>query len=268
MSRCAKPANGPLLDWSPEIRRRYAVAIERLHRDLGKLPDSKMADLEHWLITECEEARALNGQDWQAAMRRADREARTRSKALSKAAKEIASYMRDFPHAGGFICAGTWLALREKGLTCSLRAAEGEIGLAEAMARLCDQLADSALVHNPAGRGPWIWRSSIPGAIYAAAIDDRRKNRRGPPDLATVLAFHLVMWLRWATAQTPFVVSAGVPMPRAGRPHYGVADAFLSCALNGQNFSAEARLKDNPNLQYLSWTVPTIRARTRGLSAH
>lgn len=246
-----KSSGGPQIDWPPAIRRRYKAAFERLYRDLGR--HRHVIWLEQQLVVECEEARAARGRDPHAAKRQQDREALARGKALSKAAREIASYMREFPHAGGFIGAGALLSLRESGLGIALKPrGGGKVAIAEALAGLCEQLDISAAAHNPAGRGPWAWRFSIPGAMYETAIDDRTKNRRGPPDMATVLAFHLIMWIRRVTTSEPFVVCNGMPMPRGGRPHYRVAEAFIAAAL-GDEIDAAERIKANSKLRYFSW---------------
>jgi hypothetical protein len=125
------------------------------------------------------------------------------------------------------------------------------------MARLCGQLAESATKHNPAGRGPWIWRSSIPGATYAKAIDGRgRGRRRGAVETSTVLAFHLVFWLRAITTPGGLIVGDGAPMPTTGKPHYDIAAAFVCCAFDDETLTArnvEDRVKAVPDLQYMSW---------------
>jgi hypothetical protein len=269
---------GNPVDWPQAIEERYRPAIVALRRAVCDLPPAHRLELEYHLVNECEAAR--KARDRHAARRRSDdRRSIERARSLAKASKTIAWYMREFSDQAGFIAGGALLALREAGLRIRLesgewRAPEGPdalpsfvpdgkpVRVEEAVGRLAAQLARSAIEHNPAGRGPWVHRSSIPGARFAKPLDDARHKKL--VNRATVLGFHLVFWLRAFSMEAGTVArprpSDGAPMPMSGKPHYKVAEEFIWCAFGDEmledqqeTFDLADRLRKLPQMQYLSW---------------
>ena len=274
--RQTRNRGGPL-NWPKQILERYRPAILALRRALRNLPGDKLLALEYHLVNECEAAiRAkVRAKDKHATRRRSDKRSIERTRSLVKAAKTVAGYMREFPDQATFIVGMVLPALRERGLRISLQSGheratpngetpsefvpdKKEFELSKAMALLAEQLARSAVELNPARRGPWMHRTSIPGAMFDKALDQGKHKRL--PDWATVLGFHLVFWLRAFTtaAETGkgVMVSAGAAIPEAGKPHYNVAEEFVLCALGESapaGFNLADRLRKLPQLQYGDW---------------
>jgi len=92
--------------------------------------------------------------------------------------------------------------------------------------------------------GPWLYRSTYGNLIYRGSAPKR------PPELETMLAFELVMYLRlWSAGQAAGVVQVGQPLPKVGKPHFGVAAAFVSAALDTKGLTGAKlanRLKRMP----------------------
>lgn len=266
---------GPRLNWPNEIQDRYGDALRTLYSDLGNHP--QILNLEYHLVSECEGARLVTKDPFEE-KRKDDKAALKDAKKLASAAKAIASYMRRFPFHGGWIASSVMLALSENGLNFTVKTgkldqdrspgrpsqfvADGQgISAAKAFERLAEQLGKSAVNSNPAGRGPWLWRSTIPGATYP----DARRFKR-PPDRAAVLAFHLVLWLRGATTRGGIMVQPGLSMPQSGKPHFEIAQSFVLAAFPNtkDRFSAEAAVRSalRSNMQYSGWEYPPSRPRT------
>lgn len=262
-----------LLKWPEEIENKYQPAITLLRTAVRELPAGWRLDLEYRLVNECEAAE--KAKDRHAARRRSDLKSIERARSLVKASKTIARYMQEFPDQAGFIVAGALQALREEGLNIRIEsgtwcAPQGHddlpcfvpdreaVRVEGAIGQLAEQMARSAIEHNPARRGPWVHRSSVPGARFAKPLDAARHKKL--VDRATVLGFHLVFWLRAFTTPPGTkgrpVVYAGAAMPKIGKPHYKVAEEFIRCAL-GENmsevFDLADRLRKLPELQYDSW---------------
>ena len=215
-SKGLKPprGRGGPLDWPKEILERYHPAIRVLRRALHELPPGELLELEYRLVNECEAA--LRAEDRHAPRRRSDWRSIERARSLAKAAKTVAGYMREYPDQAGFIAGGALAALRERGLRIAVQSGREvatpdgiapskfvpdhkPVLLSQAVALLAEQLARSAVEHNPARRGPWAHRPSIPGAMFSEPLDDARHNKFADP--ATVLGFHLVFRLRASTAK-------------------------------------------------------------------
>lgn len=85
--------------------------------------------------------------------------------------------------------------------------------------------------------GPWLLRSTYGNLIYRGSAPKR------PPELETMLAYELVMYLRlWSAGQAAGIVQVGQPMPRVGKPHFGIAAAFVSAALDTKERLTGAKL--------------------------
>jgi hypothetical protein len=259
--------------WPEEILKKYQPAIKSLRRNLKSLPEEVVSELEYRLIEECEHAtRAV---DRFGARRRADIASVQKSAGFVKAAKALANFMQQFPDQAAAIVGDALFALRREGLR--FRIDSGALALPanaedlpefipdkkpvrveQAIGRLAVRLGRSVVEHNPARRGPWAHRTSIPGARFDKPLDEGRHKKLVDP--ATVLGFHLVFWLRAFTTEAETGTGPrpgdGVPMPKTGDPHFKVAEEFILCAFGDQlmeSFDLADRLRKLPKMQYLSW---------------
>jgi hypothetical protein len=244
-----------LIEWQPDIKDRYAPAFKQLRRGLKSLTPESLMELELMLVRECEEARGVK-KDAYAEKRSSDRDAAASSSGASNAAKMLARYLRAHKDQTAWVYMAVALGLRRKGLDLILRPREHvAMSGSEGLALLMDQIAESVVRHNPAGRGPFLHRFSVPGALFERPIDIKRQKRLVARD--TVLGFHLVFWLRALTDPSATRPCDGAPMPRVGKPHYEIAQVFVDCALERKSpddprWLAD-RLRKVQGMQYLSW---------------
>lgn len=77
--------------------------------------------------------------------------------------------------------------------------------------------------------GPWLHLFTIGNLHYRKPIEGH------VPALETMLAFELTFHLRrWSLGQADHVWASGMPMPKGGKPHHGLAASFVNGALRLQ----------------------------------